>query len=205
MKTKQIHFTSGIVLTLFIVPHLYNHLQSLVSIEAHITTMDYLRKVYRNPVVEIVILASVVTQIITGFSLYRKSKIMNMTWFQKLHVQSGLYLAFFFIFHVSAVLLGRTILHLDTNFYFGAAGLNTFPFYIFFFPYYGLAIMSFFSHIASIHEKKMRHYVLSLSPRVQAFIVLAMGILITAFTLYGMTNQFNGISLPSQYNIIVEK
>lgn len=205
MKTKDLHFISGIVLSLFVALHLYNHLQSLVSVEAHIATMDTLRMVYRNPAVEFLILAAVVTQVITGIQLYKRSKINSITFFQKLHVRSGLYLAFFFLFHVSAVLLGRMFLNLDTNFYFGAAGLNTFPFYLFFFPYYALAILSFFSHVAAIHVKKMRRSVFAVSPRAQAYTILGVGIVVTVLTLYGMTNRLEGISLPGEYNVMVGK
>jgi hypothetical protein len=42
-------------------------------------------------------------------------------------------MALFLIIHVSAVLTGRFILHLDTNFYFGVAGINNFPFSLFLF------------------------------------------------------------------------
>jgi hypothetical protein len=120
-------------------------------------------------------------------------------------VLTGLYLAFFFSFHVSAVLFGRSVLNLDTNFYFGAAGINTFPFYLFFFPYYALAIMSFFGHIASIHVRKMRFTFLGASPKIQALVVLFAGVIVTSFTLFGMTNKFKGIVLPEEYNVMVGK
>jgi hypothetical protein len=204
MKIKNVHFFSGIILTLFVAPHLYNHMQSLGGIESHISTMEVLRSIYRNPIVESLLLLAVVVQIGSGISLYRKSR-KNLSWFQKLHLQTGLYLAFFLLFHVTAVLIGRSILHLDTNFYFGAAGLNAFPFYLFFFPYYTLAILSFFGHIASIHFKNMSHTVLGVSPYKQSIALLIAGVIITAFTLYGMTNGFEGVVMPAEYNVMIGK
>jgi hypothetical protein len=112
--------------------------------------------VYRNVFIETLLLAAVLVQIITGLWLFNKGRKWASTFFEKLQIWSGLYLAIFFLIHLSAVLGGRWVLHLDTNFYFGVSGLNTFPFNLFFIPYYGLAVMSFFGHIAAIHQRKMR-------------------------------------------------
>lgn len=56
----------------------------------------------------------------------------KVAWLQAL---SGAYLAFFLMVHVGAVLFGRTVLKLDTNFYYAAAGLYVPPFQFFFAPY----------------------------------------------------------------------
>ncbi|MFN9998994.1 MAG: hypothetical protein ACK52X_05155, partial [bacterium] len=104
-----------------------------------------------------------------------------------------------------AVLGGRLFLHLDTNFYFGVAGLNSFPFSLFFIPYYGLAILSFFGHIASIHSKKMKQIIFGLSPNKQSIIILIFGLLLTIVIFYGLTNHFNGFIIPSEYNILIGK
>jgi len=96
-------------------------------------------------------------------------------------------------------------LHLDTNFYFGAAGLNSFPFNLFFIPYYGLAVLSFFGHIASIHSKKMKQTVLGVTPNKQSIAILSFGILITILIFYGLTNHFNGVAIPKEYEILIGK
>jgi len=202
---KRIHYTSGIIIAVFIVLHLFNHLYSLLGIEAHLQMMDQLRLVYRNIFIETILLLAIFVQIITGVQLFRKKRKIVVGFFEKLQIWSGLYLAFFFAFHVSAVFVGRLVLDLDTNFYFGAAGINTFPFNLFFIPYYSLAILSFFGHIAAIHAKKMKQYLFGISPEKQASMFLAIGGIVVLTMFYGLTNGFNGIKLPEAYNVMIGK
>jgi len=205
MTTKKIHFISGLTITVFVGLHLFNHTLSIFGSDTHIEIMNTLRLFYRNIFFETVLLIAVLVQIISGLNLFKTNRRIATTQFEKLHIWTGLYLAIFFIIHLTAVLGGRLFLHLDTNFYFGVAGLNSFPFSLFFIPYYGLAILSFFGHIASIHSKKMKQIIFGLSPNKQSIIILIFGLLLTIVIFYGLTNHFNGFIIPSEYNILIGK
>lgn len=205
MCIKSIHYFSGIVIAIFLAIHLLNHASSVFGAEQHIAVMEQLRVVYRNVFVETLLLAAVLVQIISGLWLFNKGRKWANTFFEKLQIWSGLYLAIFFVIHLSAVLGGRLVLHLDTNFYFGVAGLNTFPFNLFFIPYYGLAVLSFFGHIAAIHHRKMKQSVLGLSPTAQSKFILGFSILYTLFLFYGLTNQFQGVEIPAAYGVLIGK
>jgi hypothetical protein len=167
--------------------------------------MKTLRLFYRNIFIETVLLFAVFVQIISGFKLFKATRKIATSNFEKLHVWTGFYLAIFFVIHLSAVLGGRFFLHLDTNFYFGVAGLNSFPLCLFFIPYYGLAIFSFFGHIASIHSKKMKQPIFGLTPNRQSKAILLFGICFTIIIFYGLTNHFNGVSIPEEYKILIGK
>lgn len=203
MNIKKLHFFSGIVITIFIGLHLFNHAAILFGPESHIALMKDLRVVYRNPISETILLQAVLVQIISGLKLARKWRKIEKFFWDKLHVYSGLYLAFFFLFHVSAVFIGRYLLNLDTNLYFGIAGLNVFPFFLFFGPYYFLSIVSFFGHIAAIHNKKMSRKIVGLTPQKQAKIILYIGIFFAILILAGLTNWFQGYNIPSDYGILI--
>ncbi len=203
MRIKSIHYFSGIVISVFVAFHLLNHASSVFGAEQHIAVMKLLRVVYRNVFIETLLLAAVLVQIITGLWLFNKGRKWASTFFEKLQMWSGLYLAIFFLIHLSAVLGGRWVLHLDTNYYFGVAGLNTFPFNLFFIPYYGLAVLSFFGHIAAIHQRKMKPSVLGLSPTAQSKFMLGFGLLFTLFLFYGLTNHFQGVEIPAAYGVLV--
>lgn len=205
MTTKKIHFISGLILTAFVGLHLYNHTMSIFGADRHIEIMHTLRLFYRTVFVETLLLISVLVQIVSGLSLFKKSRKTAGTHFEKLHIWSGLYLAGFFMIHVSAILVGRLLLKLDTNFYFGVAGLNAFPFNVFFIPYYGLAILSFFGHIASIHHKKMKHTILGLSPNKQAIAILVFALVFTMVVFYGLTNKYTGVAIPEEYKVLIGK
>jgi hypothetical protein len=205
MRIKSLHYFSGIVIAVFVAFHLLNHAVSVFGAEQHIAVMKLLRVVYRNVFIETLLLAAVLVQIITGLWLFNQGRKWANTFYEKLQIWSGLYLAIFFLIHLSAVLGGRWVLHLDTNYYFGVAGLNTFPFNLFFIPYYGLAVLSFFGHIAAIHQRKMKPSVLGLSPTAQSKFMLGFGLLFTLFLFYGLTNHFHGVEIPAAYGVLVGK
>jgi succinate dehydrogenase/fumarate reductase cytochrome b subunit len=205
MTLKKIHYLSGLCISLFIGFHLFNHIVALQGAEKHIATMQSFRGIYRNVFAETILLAAVLVQIISGVRLFKTGRKTALGFYDKLHYRTGLYMAFFLVIHVSAVLAGRYILKLDTNFYFGVAGLNSFPFNLFFIPYYGLAILSFFGHIAAVHSKKMKIPLLGLLPKQQANIILASGFIITMIIFYGLTNHFKGVLIPAEYNILTGK
>ena len=204
-KMKRIHYFSGLTLTLFIGIHLANHFASFWGAESHIEFMEMVRPIYRNVIIETLLLLAVGVQIISGIKLLRtKRKVIN-GFYEKLQLRTGLYMAFFLLIHVGAVLSGRFILDLDTNFYFGVAGLNTFPFNLFFLPYYGFAILSFFGHIASIHHAKMNTELFGFSVKRQSNLILFTGIVLTLSLMYGLTNGFSGVEIPEEYHILIGK
>lgn len=202
---RRVHFISGLTITIFIGLHLFNHFCSIFGAEKHIQIMNVLRLFYRNIFVESILLIAVLVQIISGLKLFKTNRKIATTRFDKLHIWTGMYLAIFFVIHLSAVLGGRLFLQLDTNFYFGVAGLNSLPFNLFFIPYYTLAIFSFFGHIASIHNKKMKSNVLNLKPKHQAKAILLFGLIFTLIIFYGLTNHFQGVQIPKEYNILIGK
>lgn len=205
MSIKKIHNLSGIILSIFIGLHLLNHAWSIFGITKHIEMMNALRTVYRNIFIETLLLSAVFMQIVSGLKLFVASRKKAKTRFEQLQIYSGLYLAFFFIIHLSAIWAGRFLLKLETNFYFGVAGLNTFPFNLFFIPYYGLAILAFWGHIAAIHNKKMTQHIFGLSPNQQSMVILLFALVSTCIIFYGLTNHFMGVEIPKAYEVLIGK
>ncbi|MEP2446314.1 MAG: hypothetical protein ABJI69_03720 [Balneola sp.] len=199
---KKIHLVAGIIITVFIALHLFNHSLSILSVNTHIEFMHKLRLVYRNPVGELVLLLAVITQIITGIKIFLANRKTAKHFYSRLQNWTGLYLSFFLLVHISAVFTGRLVLDLDTNFYFGAAGLNTFPLNLFFVPYYGIAILSFFGHVSAIHYSKMKNPILGISVENQSKFILVLGVSFTILLLYVLTDKFQGVEIPIEYKII---
>lgn len=198
---KKLHRSSGLVLACFVGVHLFNHLCSLVGADIHVAVMDQFRKVYRNVFVETVLLLAVMLQIFSGLRLLFSKQQKEWTGYARWQAWSGFYLAIFLLIHVGAVLAGRFVLQLDTNIYFGAAGLNSFPVNLFFIPYYVLAIAAFFIHFAAIHAQRMRRTIGGITVPAQAKLLAITGILIAFAVLFGLTNGFQGLPLPAPYHI----
>jgi len=205
VKLKKVHFLSGLIISVFIGVHLFNHLAALYGADSHLAVMDSLRVVYRNVVVETLLMLVVLVQVVSGIKLFFKTRKWKKRFFEKLQIWSGLYLAFFLLVHVGAVMAGRFVMQLDTNFYFGVAGLNTFPLSLFFVPYYALAVLAFFGHIASIHSQKMRKKLFGLSVPRQSRIILGLGVVCALVILYALTNGFAGVEIPEAYDVMLGK
>lgn len=160
MKLISIHRVASIIVSLFILAHLTNHLTIYAGEEVYIRVMDQLRLVYRHPIAEVILLGCCMIQVVTGIRLLRKYNFRSLrSRVKKVQIASGVYIGIFLLFHISAVLIGRTII--DTDLYFGAAVVATFPLNLFFIPYYFLGVLSVFAHVGStLFFKSGSRYVL---------------------------------------------
>ena len=148
MTLRTLHRSSAILIAVFACLHIVNHLAGLAGVVTHIAFMEAARLVYRNLAVEIALLLCVAVQVGSGLTLVLrgwKQRRGFMPWLQAL---SGAYLSFFLLVHVSAILSGRLLLNLDTNFYFAAAGFHVPPYPFFFVPYYFFAVVALFVHLS---------------------------------------------------------
>lgn len=196
---KKVHYYSGLFISVFIVLHFGNHLFALISPEKHIEMMEIVRLVYRNRVFEILLVGACLTQIIAGISLYRHKRKNIQDSFDRLHIYSGLYLAFFLIVHPTAIFVGRYYLEVDTNFWFGAMVVNHFPQLLFFIPYYFLGVFAFFAHVACIHRQKVRTLGWKVSTDTHAKVILVVGAIVGVLILVGFTGFFQGLPIPNEY------
>jgi hypothetical protein len=142
----RLHRYSGAVLGLFIIFHLANHLLLLGGPATHLAAMDALRVVYRWPPAEALLLACVLVQAVTGVMRLRRTTGAPGRMAARI---AAMYLLYFLVAHTLAVLGARGLFKLDTNLYFGAAGLHVWPFGLFFAPYYVLAVTAVFVHLGS--------------------------------------------------------
>jgi hypothetical protein len=200
---KKIHYVSGLLMIAFISVHLLNHLFSLAGPAAHIAYMEVARKVYRIPVIEALLLAAVLVQIVSGFSLARRKGFRQETFWGKMQVYSGLFLAFFLTVHTIATFGGRWLFAVDTNFFYAAMVVNLFPFAYFYLPYYALGVIAFFVHMACIHRLKVKPVSGFLHPDRQAYVLIAMGVAVAVLILLAFTDFGRWIEIPAVYQAIL--
>ena len=201
MTLRGIHRTSAILLSAFACLHIANHLASLSSVAAHIAFMDAARSIYRHSVIEIALLLSVVIQIASGVRLVLrdwKQRRGVAPWIQAI---SGGYLAFFLLVHVGAVLFGRAVLKLDTNFYFAAAGFSVPPFQLFFAPYYFLGVLAVFTHLGCAAYWRLH----ASSRRVRSLVValpVLVGAVVSLLIVLVLSGTFRRVEIPAQYRAV---
>jgi hypothetical protein len=198
MHLRTIHATSAIVIGLFAVIHMANHLVALGGIAQHLAFMAAARAVYRIRPIEAVLLACVLVQVFSGMWLIIRGWRQRHGAVALLQAAAGAYLAFFLLIHVSAVLYGRVSFGLDTNFYFAAAGFHVRPFQLFFIPYYLIGVLALFTHVGCGACQRARSRGRSTSPVLIALAV-AMGAAISVLIVLALAGVFYRVDIPTQY------
>ena len=196
--TKKLHYFSGITISVFVAIHLVNHLMLFQSEQAHMAFMTVARKFYRNPFCETLLLIAIITQVVSGIQLVKNKWKIKQDIFDRLQIYSGLFLSYFLTVHVSSVLVGRYVLKLDTNLYFGAGVLNNNPALFYFIFHYGLAVISFFIHIACMHKMKISKYPTANGARLHAYNIIGIGCIISFLLLFKMI----GLTIPTEYQFL---
>ena len=143
---SKLHRAGAIVLSLFIVSHLIVHLSAYWGIAAHLSALDAVQWIYRNPLGEALLVVIILSQIFTGA---RRLRFKGQTGWARIQVLSGAYLLMFLFVHTSAAVYTHHIYGLETDFYWAAGSMHFDPIRWGFAVYYILAILAFFSHIAA--------------------------------------------------------
>lgn len=191
------HRISAIVLTIFILLHLINHLVAAAGIEAHTAMIQFLRKGYRSFPGEIILFLAIFTQIITGILKVRRMRNAPKSLYDRIQINSGLYLAFFMIAHSSAIMGARHIFELETGFHFAAAPLITGFYPLFFIPYYTLAVVAFFAHLGSVFRWIMMEKAGETTANRMVPGFSAVGFIIAVAILYIFSGGLYGITIPT--------
>ena len=193
---RKIHRTSALVLFAFIALHLTNHLFALTGIEAHIAMMRQLRAGYRHPVAETAVLLAALSQVVTGLILVYRGRRERRTLWQRVQAWSGIVLAAFLLQHVPAVMVGRYLQKLDTNFYFAAAVLQGGVYKYYFLPYYFAGVAAVFVHLAAAVRLRLPY---GCARTAVVFILIVTGIAAACVIVLCFGGAFYEIRLPAGY------
>lgn len=195
----KLHRISACIIGAYVAIHLFNHLLAIQSIDAHLAFMKAFRHIYRQPLVEILLLACVAFQVTSGIYFIQNRWGQRHGFFDRVQSISGGYLAYFLLVHVASVLYARYSLKLDTNFYFAAAGMHVPPFQFYFLPYYFLAVVAIFGHIAcAVHWLARNHFNEVMRNRF-GYAVLAIGGIVATLIVTAFAGGFHPVEIPAAY------
>ena len=198
MPLRSLHRASALIVIAYAIFHIGNHLSALHGVTTHISIMSTLRVIYRQPVVEGLLLLCVLFQVASGLWMVVRgwaARVGRIAWLQAL---SGAYLALFLLVHVTAVLFGRAVLSLDTNFYFAAAGFHVPPYEWFFAPYYMLAVQALFAHLGCAFDWQFQEF----APRrakVGLASALVVGSVVSLAISLSLAGKLQPVSVPAEY------
>ena len=188
MNWELIHRFNSLLLGAFIVTHLGVHLTAVVSPEAHSDALSYMRRFYAGPYLEIILLASVLLQIVSGWAEFQ--------WFPKSAWRvarnlSGAYLLLFMAAHIASVLFARHWDYVPTDFYWAAGAFAYGPIQHAALIFYGLGVFSFFAHMIAV----IALYWKSAPENVIAFLWL-FSVTVTGLILLAFSGAFYEIDMP---------
>jgi hypothetical protein len=95
------------ILLLFVGPHIGNHLAGFWSGSIHIAIMNVVRRVYRDDIVQPVLLALIGFQILSGTALVRRRMRMPSDLLGTVQTMSGVFVGVYFLAHMTAVFATR--------------------------------------------------------------------------------------------------
>lgn len=195
----RLHRLSACLIGAYVAVHLFNHLLAIHSTEEHIQFMESFRNIYRNPLIETLLLSCIIFQVSSGLYFIKKRWGQRRGFFERIQALSGGYLAYFLFIHVGAVIFGRTVLKLDTNFYYAAAGIHAPPLQYYFVPYYFLAVAAIFGHIACAVHWLTRKRMSETARNYLGYAILIVGISVSALIISAFAGMFYDIDIPLEY------
>lgn len=160
--------------------------------------MHTVRPLYRNAIVEPLMLALFTLQIVSGMVLVVRGWRDRQGGVALLQAGSGIYLAAFIVFHSIAVLAGRFAFGLDTDFRFAAAGFHVPAWPWFFWPYYTLAVFALFTHIGCA----IFWYTVDRNIRVARYIlgtILVIGAFLGLLIASSLAGRLYAVDIPARY------
>ena len=190
MAVRRLHCFLGIMLGLFVLSHLAVHLTALAGPDVHMSALAFVRVVYRNRLVEPLLLGGFAIQIALGVRLAASRWAKARTW-ARVQIVSGAALAAFVVIHSSAALIARRA-GLDTNFYW-ASGTLLHPVLKFgFYPYYLAAVIAVFAHMAAMARIRG-------AGRPAALAIVGVGVVVAGLIVAVFGGAFHRIEQPPQY------
>lgn len=204
MTAQRLHRLLSVVVCLFIVPHLLGHLAGLAGQDSFDRLQALLRPVYRNTVVEPLLLAALGVQTALGLRLaWRRWRKGARGLLPRLQFWSGLTLAVFVSQHLVALAALRWGAGLDSTYWWPASVASQWPLALYFWPYYFFGVWAFACHAGiggylALHRAAMPEA----AQRVLWGAVLGGGLL-SALILLGLSGLIHPVDLPDEWRAYV--
>ena len=194
---KTLHRIAALLLLLFVLVHIGNHVAAAIGPKTYNAYLATARIVYRNPIVEPLLIALIGAQAITGFSLIIKSfqrdeKRSLASWFE---IFSAVGFVIFIIIHLSAIAVTRFYFEVQTDFYWVAEMFRAGALQPFIIGFHFLGIMTVTIH-AGIGLKYMFDGIgLGKIGRTAAVTLIVAGFAASVIALSAYSGQFYPIEL----------
>ena len=175
---RRFHRVSALLIVTFGAAHILNHSAALLNVATHTAVLDVLRVVYRSPIIETLLIGAILLQVATGGTLVSRLQLGRPSSAANVQALSGIYLAVFFLAHVSAALMARPDTNTDFVWAAGRSGLLASPRLTLLLPYYLLGVAAFFAHVGHYLRALALRSLPELSVRRLSYAGLALGAMV---------------------------
>lgn len=152
-RWRVAHGVSAAFIVLFVGFHLANHLTGLIGPELHASVMRVGRSVYRVPLVEVLLIAVLLFQALSGIRLALRWSRTAGDAFRVFQIGSGMYIAAFLITHLnSALVSARWVRNIETDWAWASGapeGLLYDAWNIRLVPHYAFGVLFVLAHVFS--------------------------------------------------------
>jgi hypothetical protein len=153
-RLRAAHGISALcIIAIFLALHLANHLTFILGPATYREVMKVLRHVYRQEVLQPLLVALFLFQVGSGVYLATSASARRMDRFRTFQIATGIFLAAYVLGHMNSVFVfGRLYLGIDTDWAFATgapAGLVKDAWNIRLVPHYGLGVFFVLSHLAA--------------------------------------------------------
>jgi hypothetical protein len=147
------HGISAALIACFVLFHLTNHLLGWMGPDVHKVIMETGRGIYRSPLVEPVLIALLMFQVVSGSRLAWRWSALPADAYRIFQIGSGAYLAAFVVAHLnSALVSARGVRNIETDWAWASgapSGLIYDPWNIRLLPHYAFGVFFVLAHLSS--------------------------------------------------------
>ena len=155
VRLGRLRYSHGVVAAVlfggFIAWHLLNHLVALEGSSAHAAVMHVLRHVYRNPLIQPILLVLIAYQVLSGLTLWRSKTQASADVLTTLQTASGIYFAIYLAAHLDSIFVLARPLGIETDWNWAAGapiGVLRDAWDIRLLPHYSLAVFMILAHLS---------------------------------------------------------
>jgi hypothetical protein len=192
---RRLAVTHGVsalaILLLFVGLHIGNHLAAFWSGSVHVAIMNAARRIYRNDIVQPILLALIGFQILSGIVLVQRRMRMPSDIFGTVQTMCGAYIGVYFLAHMTAVFAARHV-GTDTNWIWLTRPNDSLLFSLFklrLIPHYWVGPIAIVAHVAcGLRGILLQHHVSTAPANRLALALITLGVVASSLIMAALLN-----------------
>lgn len=146
---KNLHRASALILSVFVLAHVGNHVAGVFGLETYFRYLTAVRQVYRHPIGEPILIGLIIIQMITGLAItvsafQRRERRKLVSWIEV--VAAWLFFLFITI-HLASIAVTRFYFEMETDFLWVATMMRPSPLQPFVIAFHFLGIVVVTTHM----------------------------------------------------------